>query len=233
MQKKTGGSESIGSVVGATLGFLGFLLAFTFNMAANRYDSRKSLMVEELNAINTAYRRAGLLPEQTSKEIRNLLKEYIDLRVSIARDPDKIPEAIARSEQIQNMLWIDMELLAEDATLGITHSLYVQSLNDLMSLLEKRVVVGIHYRIPGAIWFGLYALALLGMVMVGYQFGQSKHRQVLVSLFLALAFSSVIALIVDLDRSSEGAITLNQQPLFDFQQKIETLPHPSKPTTPD
>ena len=98
MKEKTGGTESIGSVVGATLGFLAFLLAFTFNMAANRYDSRKSLMVEELNAIDATYRRAGLLPEQASIEIRSLLKEYIDLRISLAQDPDKIQEARTRSE---------------------------------------------------------------------------------------------------------------------------------------
>lgn len=224
MKKKNDGTEPIGSVVGATLGFLAFLLAFTFNMAANRYDSRKSLMVEELNAINTAYRRAGLLPEQSSVEIRNLLKEYIDLRVSLAKNPDQIPESIARSEEIQNELWVEMERIASDTKMAINHSLYAQSLNDLMNLLEKRVVVGLHYRIPGAIWFGLYALALLGMVLVGFQFGQSKYRQTLVSLVLALAFSSIIALIVDLDRASEGAITLNQQPIFDFQKKIEALP---------
>jgi hypothetical protein len=50
---------SIGLVVGATLGFLAFLLAFTFNMAANRYDTRKGLLVEEQNAINATYRRSG------------------------------------------------------------------------------------------------------------------------------------------------------------------------------
>ncbi len=124
MKEKTGGTESIGSVVGATLGFLAFLLAFTFNMAANRYDSRKSLMVEELNAIDATYRRAGLLPEQASIEIRSLLKEYIDLRVSLAQDPDKIQEAITRSEQIQNELWAEIEQVSAETGLSINHSLY-------------------------------------------------------------------------------------------------------------
>jgi predicted ABC-type transport system involved in lysophospholipase L1 biosynthesis ATPase subunit len=43
----------------------------------------------------------------------------------------------------------------------------------------------------------------------------------LVSVILAPAFSSVIALIADLDRSSSGSIIVNQQPLFEFQQKLK------------
>jgi hypothetical protein len=91
-----------------------------------------------------------------------------------------------------------------------------------MNLLEERVVVGLHFRIPGAIWLGLYILAILAMIAVGYQFGQSNRRQLLVSITLAVAFSSVIALISDLDRATSGIIKLNQQPLFEYHQKIES-----------
>ena len=221
MKALTSNKDSIGSVVGATLGFLAFLLAFTFNMAANRFDDRKNLMVDELNVIETTYRRAGLLLELNTTEIRALLQEYVDLRVSIARDPSKIDHAIIRSSEIQEQLWVEIENLSKEQPLGIKHSLYIQSLNQLIDLHEKRVTVGLHFRIPGAMWTGLYILAVLAMIVVGYQFGQSKHRQMLVSVILALAFSSVIALIADLDRSSSGSITVNQQPLFEFQQKLK------------
>ena len=39
----------VGAVVGSMLG----LLAFTFGMAATRYDSRKDLVLQEANAIGT------------------------------------------------------------------------------------------------------------------------------------------------------------------------------------
>ena len=221
MKALTSNKDSIGSVVGATLGFLAFLLAFTFNMAANRFDNRKNLMVDELNAIETTYRRAGLLSEPKSAEVRALLKEYVGLRVSIAEDPTMIAHAILRSSEIQEKLWNDVENLSKEEQLSIKHSLYIQSLNQLMDLHEKRIVVGLHFRIPSPIWTGLYILAILSMIVVGYQFGQSKHRQILVSVILALAFSSVIALIADLDRSASGSITVNQQPLFEFHQKLQ------------
>jgi len=223
MKRQSGGGESIGSVVGATLGFLAFLLAFTFNMAAGRYDNRKNLLVEELNVIHVTYQRAGLLDEAMSTKSRKLLKEYVELRVILARDMDKTQELILRSEEILNTLWLDVEELAARQTLSMPVSLYSQSLNEMMNMLERRVVVGLHFRIPGAIWLGLYVLAFLAMIVVGYQFGQSKHRQWLVSLVLALAFSSIILLIADLDRANEGFIKMNQQPVFEFQKKIEAL----------
>jgi len=222
-QMSSAGGDSIGSVVGATLGLLAFLLAFTFNMAANRFDDRKELMLEELNAIDTAFRRAGLLPSSMASEARNLLVEYVNLRVIIAEDPAFIEETVRRSEEIHHQLWQVMEMVSDKEPLDIRYSLYIQSVNQLMNLLEERVVVGLHFRIPGAIWLGLFSLAILAMIVVGYQFGQSNRRQLLVSITLALAFSSVIALISDLDRATSGVITVDQEPLYNYHQKITSM----------
>ena len=40
---------------------LSFMLAFTFNSAAGRHDVRKGLVIEETNAINRTWLRAGIL----------------------------------------------------------------------------------------------------------------------------------------------------------------------------
>jgi hypothetical protein len=54
----------IGAMVGSTLGLLAFMLAFTFGMASARYDVRKSLVLEEANAVGTTYLRAAMLPDR-------------------------------------------------------------------------------------------------------------------------------------------------------------------------
>ena len=72
---------STGTMVGATLGLLAFLLAFTFNMASSRYDARRQAFLSEVTAIGTAYLRADLLPEPYRGESRDLLREYVDLRL--------------------------------------------------------------------------------------------------------------------------------------------------------
>ena len=53
--------EGAGAIVGAAMGLLAFMLAFTFNNAATRYESRKALVIEEANAIGTTWLRAGFL----------------------------------------------------------------------------------------------------------------------------------------------------------------------------
>src|ERR1700745_4512227 len=57
----------LGTMVGATLGLLAFILAFTFGLAAARFDTRGQVLLDEANAIGTTYLTAGLIPEQGEK----------------------------------------------------------------------------------------------------------------------------------------------------------------------
>ena len=112
--KKSAASDmsSPGTVLGATLGFLAFMLALTFSMTSNRFDERKHLLVDEMSAISTAYLRAGLLHEPYASHAKKLLREYVDLRVHIIRNFATLHEDIARSDAIQDALWSDVEKIA-------------------------------------------------------------------------------------------------------------------------
>ena len=61
----------VGTMVGATLGLLAFILAFTFGLAATRFDTRRQVLLDEANAIGTTYLRAGMLPEQ-GEQVRSM-----------------------------------------------------------------------------------------------------------------------------------------------------------------
>ena len=47
---------------GVIFGLLSLLIAFTFSGAASRFERRRDLIVQEANAIGTAYLRIDLLP---------------------------------------------------------------------------------------------------------------------------------------------------------------------------
>ena len=89
----------VGTMVGATLGLLAFILAFTFGLAAARFDTRRQVLLDEANAIGTTYLRAGMLPERV-EEIRALLRNYVSARLDAVRSGN-VAEAIRRSENIQ------------------------------------------------------------------------------------------------------------------------------------
>src|SRR4051794_40948932 len=82
----------VGEMVVAMLGLLAFILAFTFGLAAARFDTRRQILLDEANAIGTTYLRAGMLPERRG-EIRALLRDYVDTRLLAVRS-GKIAEGI-------------------------------------------------------------------------------------------------------------------------------------------
>src|SRR6266487_1231259 len=99
----------LGTMVGATLGLLAFILAFTFGLAAARFDSRRQVLLDEANAIGTTYLRAGMLPER-GDQIRALLRDYVGARLEGVQ-PGKLAEEVRRSEDIQQKVWLEAEAL--------------------------------------------------------------------------------------------------------------------------
>ena len=68
-------------LVGSILAMLAFLLAVTMGMASDRFDTRRGLVRDEANTIRTTFLRAGYLAEPYGKDIQNLLREYVPLRI--------------------------------------------------------------------------------------------------------------------------------------------------------
>ncbi len=213
----------ISSVIGSTLGLLGFLLAFTFGLAANRFETRRQLLLDEVNAIGTCYLRAGLLPEAPRLEIRKRLREYAHLRADVQKKTSDLPSIVARCEVLQDELWAVAETVAKKNGDNEVFPLYVSSLNDVIDFHTKRLVVG-GYRIPSVIWLALYVISALAMTAVGYQFGRAGVRDFAISAILAIAFSLVIYLIADLDRVDHGNLQVSQRPMIELDSKLDDSP---------
>lgn len=212
--------EVSGAMIGATMGLLAFMLAFTFNGAAGRHDTRKTLVIEEANAIEMTWLRAGFLAEPHRAEIRGLLRDYVDLRVKAAGGEMDVLEAIRRSEALHDKMWAVALEVGEKNAGSITAGLFIQSLNQVIDLHLKRVTVGTRNRVPATIWVTLYLLMAVGMVMIGAQVAQSGTRHFHVELALAISFSLALLLIADLDRPQEGFINVSQQAMTELQTKL-------------
>jgi hypothetical protein len=159
----------LGTMVGATLGLLAFVLAFTFGLAAARFDARRQALLDDANAIGTTYLRAGMLPER-GEQIRGLLRDYVGIRLEAVQS-DNVPEAIRRSEDIQQKVWTEAETVGQKSPSSIVVGLFVQSLNQMIDLHAARMQAGLRSRIPGAIWLGLFAVAALSLATMGYHAG--------------------------------------------------------------
>src|SRR5215203_785858 len=135
----------IGTMVGAILGLLAFMLAFTFGFASSRFEDRKMVLIEESNAIGTAYLRAGIMAEPITTNTRNILREYIDVRLDYALGQKK-EEAITRSQELHDLLWLQAVAAAENSNSPVS-ALFIQSINDVIDLHTKRLGIGLRNRV--------------------------------------------------------------------------------------
>jgi hypothetical protein len=209
----------VGGMVGGTLGLLAFMLAFTFGLAGSRFEDRRQVLLSEANAIGTTYLRAAMLPEPMRTETQNLLREYVDVRLE-AVQPGKLDQAMVRSEELHNRLWAQAVAVTEKDRSPIT-ALFVSSLNEVIDLHAKRVMAGLRSRVPGVIWIVLYVLAILAMVMMGYHSGLAHSRRSIAVIALIIGFSSVLYLIVDLDRPGQGTLRVSQQSMIDLRRSMK------------
>ena len=208
-----------GVLVGSLLALLAFLLAITMGMASDRFDTRRGLVLEEANAMGTTFLRAGYLPEPASSEIRNLLREYVPLRVAPS-DRETLVANIQRSEELLQQMWSVAEAEAKVTQQGDLMALFLESLNETIDLNESRIAAGVYARVPASILWLLVIGSVLTLAMVGYSAGLTKRRDLLSAIVLIVALGAVLALVIDLDQPRQGFVQVSQQPIIDLQEQI-------------
>lgn len=215
-------SSDVNTMVGASLAFLGFLLAFIIGMAVSLFNERLHLVIDEANAIGTTYLRAGYVGEPIATESRQLLREYVDQRLALA-DPKQFDQAFTSSQVIQNELWKRTEILAKDSPTPVT-SLYISALNEMIDIHTVRSIIRFYVRIPVTVMTGMYLVAVLSMMLIGVQGSYSGKRNYLALILMVLILSMVILIIIDLDRPNQGLIQVPQKALLDLQQQLQQQP---------
>jgi len=234
-QKAQGGAKKaqtsqVRAIMGAGLGLLAFMLAFTFSTAQSHFEVRVQSLAEEARIARNAYMQADLLPEPRRSDAKQLLKKYIKLRAGISmvsgnNITQKIAELLRQSEQIQHDLWV--LAVGSDSQGSITPGLagresqFMTSVLALSDVHYTRVHSAIMNRIPFTIWMILYLMAALSMVIMGYQAGLTERRSPVATVTLAIAFSAVIILITDLDRPVMSFFEINKQLLVDLHEYME------------
>ena len=221
---KAAKKDNVDSLVAATLALLAFLLVFMTGLANNRFDTRRQLVIAEANAVGTTYLRANFLDEPQRSEVRALLREYVEMRLEAVTRPDRFQQARTRSEAIQAQLWQYAEGLGRAAPTSTTAALFISAVNNVIDLHTERMAA-ITNRFPASNWLAIFSVAVLVLLVVGFNDGLSDGRAdgrgQVVELVLLLVFASVLLLIIDLDRPRDGLLNVSQQAMIDLQQQMQ------------
>lgn len=213
----------VNSIQAALLGLLALLIGFTFSLSLQRFDSRSEAVVEEANAIGTAYLRSQLLTESVRTPTRDALHRYIDLRVQAGgvtlADPASRQRLQAQTSGLLDELWqLARTAVAADAR-PVTTGLYVQSLNELIDAYGRRSAA-LDRHVPEVVLFLLYGTFLLTGTIVGYAAGLGGRRASFVTYVLVALVVTMVFIIIDLDRPRRGLIEVSQQSLVALKAEV-------------
>lgn len=223
-------TAQVRAIMGAALGLLAFMLAFTFATAQSHFEARVQNLAEEARIARNAYLQADLMAEPRRSEAKHLLKDYIKLRSDNSKmtGPDNeewIAELLRVSEQIQHQLWLLASNSDAQSDVGQAsakdNDQFMASILALTDIHYTRLHSAVMNRIPFTIWLTLYLMAILSMIIMGYQAGLTGRRSPVATITLAVAFSAVIILITDLDRPIMSFFEINRQLLVDLHEYME------------
>lgn len=214
------------AIMGASLGLLAFMLAFSFSMAQKHFEERTGAYMLEVSAIDSAFRGADLIQPNSRKEAREMLVNFARLRLETTKaarqaDIGAVVEMIRASERIHDQLWSIAESSMENGAARDETGIFAQSVLAMINAHDARLQATLFNRISPIIWFTLFLMSLLSMIVMGYQAGLTGARSSLATWTLAITFSIVMALITDLDRPNMSLFQINQDLMSELGSRME------------
>jgi hypothetical protein len=207
---KAAGDE-MRSVDGAIFGLMALLIGFTFSGALSRFDARRDLIIQEANAIGTAFLRIKLLPTEYQPGMQEKFRQYLDARIAAYQ---KVPDLKAAKAELQRVGAVQLEIWADavsacmetrDPTVKL---LVLSSLNEMFDLSKTRTERS-RMHPPPIITVTLIALVLTCSLLAGNAMaGRETHNWFHVLLFSTILTMTVL-LVLDLEYPRIGAIRID------------------------
>jgi hypothetical protein len=213
------------AIEGAIFGLIGLLIAFTFSGASSRFEARRVLVVQEANAIGTAYLRLDALPSSARPALREKFRAYADARWAVVHslpDQDVSSTHASRAAVLQKEIWADAiaALLQASPQASL---LLLPALNEMFDLAESRSIA-VKTHTPAIIVVLLAVMAVLSAMLVGYVLAGGKPFSVTLHLFaFVFVMMATLYVIIDLDYPRHGLIRLDysDQALADVRAGME------------
>ena len=177
-------------------------------MAISRYETRRQLVLDEANAVGTAYLCAKLLPPPHATGAAGLLRQYVANRLEFFNagiDQARLQAANDQAAQLHSQLWSIAAAASAQDNRAVPTGLFVQALNEVIDLQAMRLAA-FQNRVPEIVIWLLLGVAVATAGVVGYNNGQGNRRHVFGALTLIVLVVVIIWVIIDRDRPRRGLI---------------------------
>jgi hypothetical protein len=209
-----------GTLEAAVFALMGLLVAFTFNGAATRFESRRNIIVREANAIGTSYLRLDLLPVEARTKLQQCFRTYLQSRLAVGQ---KIPDLksalaeLARSKELQREIWREAVAGVQGSD-AATRALVLGSINQMIDITTESTAARTTHP-PTEVYIFLVVTVLTSSGLAGYAMSVSEHREWIPVLTFALVLSSGLYLILDYEFPRVGTVRID----FVDRVLVETL----------
>ena len=219
-QEKEHSQESY--LIGSMLGFLALLMAFSFSMALDRHEERRHLVVQEANAIGTAYLRAQLLDEPHRARLSTLLIQYTDNRVALGTGKHSgLERQLAVNDRLLTTIWAAVVAARDSANAHGIATPILMTFNEVIDLDTERKVAR-QVRVPPPVLLLLLGFMILTATVIGFVLEEKRARLGASALFVLL--SVYVSIIVDLNRPTSGSIRESQEAMLMLQGSLRAQP---------
>lgn len=198
--------DGFGTIEGAVFGLFGLLLSLSFFGAASRLDSRRQLIVQEANAIASAYMRVDLLPSTEQPEARRQFRAYLDERIRVSETSNERAALaeLGNSAKLQQAIWSTAVRATKEGSPGA--ALFVTAVNQMTEVARAKAIA-VQTHLPELVFGFLIAASLLIGIVAG--FGMARgHRNWLSVLAYALIVTFTIYVMLDMEYPRAGLIRI-------------------------
>lgn len=211
LQEEDAHTEVSGAIIGAVFALLGLLIAFTFSGAYSRFEVRRQLIVQEANAIGTAYLRLDLLPVSAQAHLREKFRAYTVSRAALYEKLTDVSETrneLARSVALQKEIWDSTVAASSPPQYQSARLLLLPALNEMIDIVTTRTVA-IQTHPPALIWIMLFAIALACAGLTGFRAGIFKRPGYFYHILLAAITACVLYVTLDIEYPRYGLVRLD------------------------
>lgn len=222
---KHGQSSLVGFnvVEGAVFALMGLILAFSLSGALQRFDERRSLILQEMVAIQTTADRIELMEPAIRDRLREKLGNYLEARMAIFRGSMDLsilgeytmfdPALLRAADQRRAELWKDA---AAQCPFGISVTgcaLFLPALTEAFEAAALRK--GANERHPPQIVFVmLFGLSLAASLLAGFSMAAAKSASYLHALIFSTSLAVLIYIISDIEFPRLGLIRVDYMDHF-------------------
>ena len=208
--------RQVGLVRASTAALVAFLIGFAFSGAATRFTNRQDTIVQEANALGTAYLRADVIAEPQRGELKAALKEYTADRITLLSREGRgqIDDLLAKVGGLHQRMWRSAIIATKDN--APLMAVVLPPINDVIDFHATHLAMARRH-LPIPIMAVLLGTAAIGVGMMGFGNGRIGRRFSMLDSVYGAVLAIALWMIIDLDYPSIGIIRVSNLPV------VETL----------